>query len=172
MLRFNSKGEYNLPVGNVDFNQNTLVALQDYFRLTQQKNITFHNFDFEKFFETIEFEEDDFVYLDPPYLITFSEYNKLWNEETERRLLEYLEILEDRNINFAISNVTHYKGKVNEQFLGWSRQHNSFEIKSNYISYHDNTNKEFKEVLVTNFEPQRTEPQQKMIFSELETVEK
>jgi DNA adenine methylase len=60
---------------------------------------------------------------------------------------------------------------VNEQFLEWSRQHNSFDIKSNYISYHDNTNKEFKEVLVTNFEPQRTDPQQKMIFSELETVE-
>lgn len=171
MLRFNSKGEYNLPVGNVDFNQNTLVALQDYFRLTQQKNITFHNLDFQKFFQIVEFKEDDFVYLDPPYLITFSEYNKLWNEETERRLLDYLEILQDRNINFAISNVTHYKGKVNEQFLEWSRQHNSFEIKSNYISYHDNSNKEFKEVLVTNFEPQRNEPQQIMIFSELENIE-
>ncbi len=32
MLRFNSKGEYNLPVGNVDFNKNTEVALNDYFR--------------------------------------------------------------------------------------------------------------------------------------------
>lgn len=171
MLRFNSKGEYNLPVGNVDFNQNTFVALNDYFRLTKQKNISLYNLDFVDFFETIEFEEDDFVYLDPPYLITFSEYNKLWNEKTEKRLLDYLEILEDRNINFAISNVTHYKGKVNEQFLNWSRQYNSFEIKSNYISYHDNTNKEFKEVLVTNFEHQRTEPQQKLIFNELEIVE-
>jgi DNA adenine methylase len=171
MLRFNSKGEYNLPVGNVDFNQNTLSALQDYFRLTQQKNITLHNLDFENFFATIEFEENDFVYLDPPYLITFSEYNKLWNEETERRLLDYLEFLQDRNINFAVSNVTHYKGKVNEQFLDWSKQHNSFEIKSNYISYHDNSNKEFKEVLITNFKPEKTEPQQKMIFSELETLE-
>ena len=171
MLRFNSKGEYNLPVGNVDFNQNTFVALNDYFRLTKQKNISLYNLDFADFFETIEFEEDDFVYLDPPYLITFSEYNKLWNEKTEKRLLTYLEILEDRNINFAISNVTHYKGKVNEQFLEWSRHYNSYDIKSNYISYHDNTNKEFKEVLVTNFEHQSTEPQQKLIFSELEIVE-
>lgn len=167
MLRFNSKGEYNLPVGNVDFNQNTFLALQDYFRLAQQKNISLHNLDFVDFFEKIDFKEDDFVYLDPPYLITFSEYNKLWNKETEKRLLNYLEILEDRSINFAISNVTHYKGKTNEQFLEWSRHHNSFDIKSNYISYHDNTNKEFKEVLVTNFEPQITEPQQKLIFSYL-----
>ena len=171
MLRFNSKGEYNLPVGNVDFNQNTVAALQDYFRLIQQKNITLHNLDFATFLETIEFEADDFVYLDPPYLITFSEYNKLWTEETEKRLLEFLEILENRNINFAISNVTHYKGKVNTQFLNWSRKHNSFDIKSNYISYHDNTNKEFKEVLVTNFNPQITELQQNIIFNELKKVD-
>lgn len=171
MLRFNSKGEYNLPVGNVDFNQNTFVALQDYFRLVKQKNIKLHNLDFQTFFETIEFEEDDFVYLDPPYLITFSEYNKLWNEETEKRLLDYLKILDDNNINFAISNVTHYKGKVNEHFLEWSKKHNSFDIKSNYISYHDNTNKEVKEVLITNFEPQSAEMKQTTIFSELETIE-
>ena len=29
MLRFNSKGEYNLPVGNVDFNKNTEVQVKD-----------------------------------------------------------------------------------------------------------------------------------------------
>jgi DNA adenine methylase len=170
MLRFNSKGEYNLPVGNVDFNRNTFVALQDYFYITLQKNIKFYNLDFETFFEIIEFKDDDFVYLDPPYLITFSEYNKLWNEETEKRLLDNLTILNNRNINFAISNVTHYKGKVNEQFLEWSKQHNSYEIKSNYISYHDNTNKDFKEVLITNFEPPKKESKQISIFCELETL--
>ncbi len=171
MLRFNSKGEYNLPVGNVDFNQNTLVALQDYFRLIQQKNIKFHNLDFEKFFKTIEFKEDDFVYLDPPYLITFSEYNKLWNEETEKRLLDSLEWLETQNVKFAISNVSHYKGKINHQFFEWSRQHNSFEIKSNYISYHDNSKKEFKKVLKTNYEPEIFIPTQETLnFTEIETV--
>jgi len=89
MLRFNSKGEYNLPVGNVDFNKNTKTALNDYFHLTKRKNIHLHNLDFLDFFNQIEFKKDDFVYLDPPYLITFSEYNKLWNEETEKRLLDF-----------------------------------------------------------------------------------
>jgi len=120
MLRFNSKGEYNLPVGNVDFNKNTEVALNDYFRLTKQKNIQFHNLDFLDFFKQIDFQEDDFVYLDPPYLITFSEYNKLWNEETEKRLLDFLEWLDTQNVKFAVSNVSHYKGKVNQQFFEWS----------------------------------------------------
>lgn len=172
MLRFNSKGEYNLPVGNVDFNKNTETALHDYFRLTKQKNIQFFNLDFLDFFRQIEFQEDDFVYLDPPYLITFSEYNKLWNEETEKRLLDFLEWLDTQNVKFAVSNVSHYKGKINQQFLEWSRQHNSFDIKSNYISYHDNSNKEFKEVLITNYEPEILIPTQKTInFTELETVE-
>ena len=171
MLRFNSKGEYNLPVGNIDFNKNTETALHDYFRLTKQKNIQFYNLDFLDFFRQIEFQEDDFVYLDPPYLITFSEYNKLWNEETEKRLLDFLEWLDTQNVKFAVSNVSHYKGKINQQFLEWSRQHNSFDIKSNYISYHDNSNKEFKEVLITNYEPEIIVPTQETInFTELETV--
>jgi len=172
MLRFNSKGEYNLPVGNVDFNKNTETALNDYFRLTKQKNIQFYNLDFLDFFKQIEFQEDDFVYFDPPYLITFSEYNKLWNEETEKRLLDFLEYLDVQNVKFAVSNVSHYKGKINHQFLDWSTQHNSFDIKSNYISYHDNTNKEFKEVLITNYKPEILTPTQKTInFKEFETVE-
>lgn len=158
MLRFNSKGEYNLPVGNVDFNKNTEIALNDYFRLTKQKSIRFHNLDFLDFFQQIEFQEDDFVYLDPPYLITFSEYNKLWNEETEKRLLDFLESLDTQNVKFAVSNVSHYKGKINHQFYEWSKQHNSFDIKSNYISYHDNSNKEFKEVLITNYKPEIVTP--------------
>ncbi len=171
MLRFNSKGEYNLPVGNVDFNKNTEVALNDYFRLIKQKNIQFHNLDFLDFFKQIDFQENDFVYLDPPYLITFSEYNKLWNEETEKRLLDFLEFLDTQNVKFAVSNVSHYKGKVNQQFFEWSKQHNSFDIKSNYISYHDNSNKEFKEVLITNYEPEIFVPTQETInFTELEIV--
>ncbi len=169
MLRFNSKGEYNLPVGNVDFNKNTLIALNNYFDLIQKKNTTFHNLDFLDFFKSINFQEDDFVYLDPPYLITFSEYNKLWNKETEERLLKFLEYLDEQNVNFAISNVTHYKGKINEQFLKWSENHYSLDIKSNYISYHDNSNKEFKEVLITNYQPNKSASQKTMSATEIYT---
>lgn len=170
MLRFNSKGEYNLPVGNVDFNKNTQTALNNYFDLIINKNTTFYNSDFLDFFNKIEFKENDFVYLDPPYLITFSEYNKLWNQETEGKLLEFLTYLDEQNVNYAISNVTHYKGKINEQFLKWSEQHFSFEVKSNYISYHDNSNKEFKEVLITNYEPEFREIQKKSNFKKLEII--
>ncbi len=151
MLRFNSKGEYNLPVGNVDFNKNVLKALHQYFSLVKNRNIFFFNLDFYDFIKNIEFKQDDFVYLDPPYLITFSEYNKLWNVEKESKLIHLLDELNENNVNFAISNVTHYKGRINERFLEWSDKYYSFNIKSNYISYHDNSIKLFNEVLITNY---------------------
>lgn len=151
MLRFNRFGDYNLPVGNVDFNKNTFDALVDYFAITKDKQIRWKNFDFHRFFQRLQVTEQDLIYLDPPYLITFSEYNKYWNEETERDLLQILDTLNERHIRFAISNVTHYRGTVNRIFLEWSEQYNSYPIKSNYISYHDNTIKSFSEVLVTNY---------------------
>jgi DNA adenine methylase len=126
-------------------------ALSDYFNLNATKKIQWFNQDFKKFLSVIEHKENDLIYLDPPYLITFSEYNKLWNEQTEQDLLQLLDNLNKKNINFAVSNVTHYKGKENTQFIDWSKRYNSYQIKSNYISYHDNTIKNFNEVLVTNY---------------------
>ena len=151
MLRFNSKGDYNLPVGNVDFNSNTYDALKSYFREVESKRPVWSNMDFRLFFDIVDLNGDDLVYLDPPYLITFSEYNKYWNEQTERDLLAILDALSDRGIRFAISNVTHYKGRENQIFIEWSRKYNTHPVKSNYISYHDNTVKRFNEVLITNY---------------------
>jgi DNA adenine methylase len=138
-------------VGNVDYNQNTHDALEDYFALLGMKNIEWHNEDFRTFLNEIEYQDNDLVYLDPPYLITFSEYNKLWNEETERELLTLLDDLNARGVHFAISNVTHYRGRTNNLFLEWSEQYHSYAIKSNYISFNDNSIKNFSEVLVTNY---------------------
>ena len=151
MLRFNSKGDFNLPVGNVDFNANTVNALNSYFEEVGTKNPQWSNLDFRVFLPQLELSELDLVYLDPPYLITFSEYNKHWNDETERDLLNILDDFSMRNIKFAISNVTHYKGRTNDIFIEWAKQYNMHSIKSNYISYHDNTIKTFNEVLVTNY---------------------
>lgn len=151
MLRFNGKGQFNLPVGNVDFNQNVQNALSDYFLLLSQKQTKWFNEDYKQFLGGIDYEKDDLVYLDPPYLITFSEYNKLWNEYTERDLLALLDDLNAKGISFAISNVIHYRGRINNIFLEWSKQYHSHSIKSNYISFNDNSIKKFSEVLITNY---------------------
>ena len=151
MLRFNSKGDFNLPVGNVDFNKNVANALKSYFQYTINRKITFYNMDFQDFVNSIKPKTDDFVYLDPPYLITFSEYNKLWNEDCEMRLIDFLDELNAEGIRFAVSNVLWHRTRYNGTFNEWAQQYDIIRIQSNYISYHDNTEKDSYEVLVKNF---------------------
>ena len=79
-------------------------------------------------------------------------YNKLWNKQKERRLLELLDKLNERNIHFAISNIIFHKNQKNEIFINWMKKYHVYKIKSNYISYHNNGTKKIVEVLVTNYE--------------------
>lgn len=151
MLRFNGGGKFNLPVGNVDFNKNVVRALDNYFGFVVDKKIKFTTKDFRKFFEENNYAKDDFVYLDPPYLITSSEYNKFWDEESESDLLNLVDKLHKKGVKFALSNVTHYNGYKNDLLVKWMKKYKVHKIKSNYISYHNNGKKEIKEVLITNY---------------------
>ena len=151
MLRFNAKGDFNLPVGNVDFNKNVVDALNSYFDYVINRDIKLFNMDFQEFIETVKPTSKDLVYLDPPYLITFSEYNKLWNEDSEMRLISYLDELHARGVRFAVSNVLWHRKRYNGTFNEWAQKYNVVRIQSNYISYHDNTEKDSVEVLVKNY---------------------
>lgn len=155
MLRFNSKGKFNLPVGNVDFNKNVYNSLTDYFKFAINKNIKWHSLDFAVFIKSVKYKNDDFVYLDPPYLISFSEYNKLWSTNKEYLLTKSLDELNKKGVKWAISNVASYRGRENRIFTTWMRNYNVFKIDSNYISYHNNSKKEIKEVLVTNYDKEK-----------------
>lgn len=151
MLRFNSSGDFNLPVGNVDYNKNVFNALNGYFDFVENENINFSNQDFAEFLENIKYKNGDFVYLDPPYLISACEYNKGWTEQNELVLLQLLDELNERGVKFALSNVFTHKGRSNVLLIEWSKKYHVYSVKSNYISYHDNTIKDTKEVLITNY---------------------
>ena len=152
ILRFNSNGKFNLPVGNVDFNKNTVTALNNYFKVIKNKKVKFHNQDYKKFLNNINFKKNDFLYCDPPYLITAGEYNKYWNENDEVELLKKLDDFNKRKVKWALSNVIEYRGKKNKILIDWSKKYKSYKIKSNYISFNDNTIKSFREVLINNYE--------------------
>lgn len=151
MIRFNKKGDFNLPVGNLDFNENVYNALNDYFAQTETKQPQWHSQDYSAFLAEIDFRKDDLVYLDPPYLISSSEYNKMWNEECERNLIKEMDRLDAMGVRFAVSNAITYRGKKNDIFGDWAKKYNIHPISSNYISYWDNSRKESGEVLVTNY---------------------
>lgn len=152
MIRFNGKGDFNLPVGNVDFNNNVYQALNNYLDFVGEHEIEFFNMDYISFLEKIRFDKNSYVFLDPPYLISMSEYNKLWNDKKEDELCEYLDSLNDQGIKFGITNLITHKGKVNQRFLEWSKKYCAYDVKSNYISFNDNTIKaDSQEVFVTNY---------------------
>lgn len=151
MLRFNGGGKFNLPVGNVDFNKNVVVALNNYFSFVKNKDIIITSQDFRTFFKNKNINKNDFVYLDPPYLITSSEYNKIWTEKEEIDLLEMIDKLDKKGVRFALSNVIEYKGKKNNILINWMKKYKVHKISSNYISYHNNQQKDIKEVLITNY---------------------
>jgi DNA adenine methylase len=150
-LRFNLSGDFNLPVGNVDFNKNVYNALVGYLKFVRDNNVSYYCGDYKSFLRNVEFSEGDFVYLDPPYLISASEYNKVWSPFEEINLLSVLDELNERKVRFAISNLITHKGQENAMFADWAVKYETTEITSNYISYHDNSVKNSREVLVRNY---------------------
>ena len=69
MIRYNSKGEFNVPYGRYT-NINTTLVTKGHNRLLSNTDI--FNLDYSKIFEMAE--EDDFMFLDPPYDCIFSDY--------------------------------------------------------------------------------------------------
>lgn len=150
MIRFNKNDSFNLPVGNVDWNKNVTKAIRDYANWSMKNKVEYTCCDFEKFVLKNITDTQGFFYFDPPYLITFSDYNKLWNEAEEFRLYRLLDYLSELGIQWGLSNMLLHKGKENFILKEWSTKYNVYQIRSNYISRFDNTQKNSQEIYVTN----------------------
>ena len=86
MIRFNTRGEYNVPYGRYK-NFNTALITEQHHLLLSKAEI--HNSDYREIFALANTE--DFVFLDSPYDCTFSdygndEYKEGFNEENHRQL--------------------------------------------------------------------------------------
>ena len=154
-IRFNSKGEFNLPVGKRDFNKNMRGNLRRFIEALHKQDRTFCAGDFRSF-DTAILKSGDFVYCDPPYLITTASYNESngWVLDDEKDLLDFLDGLDSRNIKFALSNVTRHKGRTNDLLIEWSKDYTTHNLSFNYSnsSYHGNNRNELtEEVLITNY---------------------
>lgn len=158
-IRFNSNGEFNLPVGKRDFNKKMESKLQDFIDKIEQQDCSFTCKDFRKF-DTTRLNKDDLVYVDPPYLITCATYNEQggWSETDENDLLKFLDELNSRKIRFALSNVLRSKGKENKILIEWLSK-NTDKYKVNNLNYsYSNSNYQTKdktssseEVLIVNY---------------------
>lgn len=154
-IRFNSKGEFNLPVGKRDFNIRMQSKLKSFLFTLANKNISFSDEDFSEI-KPISLSTNDFVYADPPYLITCATYNeKSWNKNEEKRLLAYLDELNENKIRFALSNVLSTDKKTNNILKQWlvEKKYNCHHLDFSYknSNYHKKNISETEEVLITNY---------------------
>lgn len=156
-LRFNRKGEFNLPVGKRDFNSKMQGKLEAFIDRVKSGDYRFTTDDFRNV--SMEgYTDKSFFYADPPYLITCATYNEQagWTENDEKDLLNYLEELDKKGIRFALSNVLESKGKKNVILSEWINQNKKFKaIPLNYdytnSNYHTKKDGITKEVLVVNY---------------------
>lgn len=165
-IRFNNSHEFNTPFGKERscFNEHMKNNLLDFLNALNKNSVDFTSFNFDKF-DFSGFSSNDFVYADPPYLITTGTYNDGkrgftgWNKIEERKLLCILDTLDKRNICFALSNVIEHKGKENLILKDWINKNNHYVsyLSKNYSNsnYHtiDRNQNATVEVLITNYVP-------------------
>ena len=163
-IRYNTKHEFNNPFGRnrSSFNPKMKINLENFISKLKSRDTIF----MEQNFDDIDYSflrKEDLVYCDPPYLITTGTYNDGkrgftgWGTKQETSLYNILKNLDQRGVNFALSNVVEHKGALNSILSNWIDE-NNFNVhylnkdysNSNY-RLKDKTNKKSVEVLITNY---------------------
>lgn len=156
-IRFNNKGAYNMPFGKdrSSFNPTLREKFITFVQRLQSMEIQFSSKDFREL-DLDTLGENDFVYCDPPYLITVASYNENggWGEQAERELLAKLDTLDKAGVKFGLSNVFESKGKENIILKEWAKGYKVHYLDHTYsnCSYHkkDKQSKDI-EVFITNY---------------------
>ena len=133
--------------------------LSDFIDKIKEQDCQFTCLDFREFNIDI-LRNNDFVYVDPPYLITCATYNEQggWSKTDEKDLLQFLDKLNAHNLRFALSNVLRSKGKENTILIEWLKK-NKDKYKAINLDYsYSNSNYQTKdktsnseEVLIINY---------------------
>lgn len=153
-IRFNSSHEFNNPVGMRWFNDKVLEKFISFSRKIKEKHISFFSTSYSEVMQAISAKS--FVYLDPPYSLTTGAYNDGkrgfdgWNKSLERGLFEYLDFLNQNDVNFMLSYVIEHKGITNKELLNWVKTQHYKVIELGDILGISGSRR--KEVLIVNYE--------------------
>lgn len=152
MYRENSKGEYNIPFGQMKnpliCNENLLKSIS---KLLNDRKVVFSSKSFEK---VVVDEKDAFYYLDPPYrpiskTSSFTDYTKSsFNDETQLALKEYCDKIDEKGSLFLQSNSHSEDGFF--QNLYQNRKINNLKVMRT-ISAEGKKRKKVSEILIKNY---------------------
>lgn len=152
-IRFNNKGEYNMPFGKdrSSFNPTLRRKFIEFVNALHKQKCTFVSQSFDKFnFDNLY--PNDFVYCDPPYLNSVAAYNERggWTENDEAKLLRVLDKLDESSIRFALSNNLKYNNPTLDK---WKDKYNVHYLNADYsnCNYHKTNKSKDIEILIINY---------------------
>ena len=150
-MRFNSKMEFNTPIGNCSFNESLVERILSFTPKTTNVRL------FNKSYAEVDLgavDKDSVFYFDPPYFITNATYNDGkrgfvgWNADEETKLLDYIADLDSKGFKFILSNVIYHNDETNYLLAEWIKTHN-YNVK-NIDNVGAKNSRD--EVLITNFD--------------------
>ncbi len=151
MFRYNSRGELNVPYGGISYNRKDVARKIAYLqspRLVQHlSNTVIENMDFEAFLSAYPPQEDDFIFLDPPYDSEFSTYaQNTFDSRDQERLAHYLFHMCRAKFMLVIKNtdaILDLYSNRNFTIRAFSKKY--------LVSFQDRNNKEAEHLIITNF---------------------
>lgn len=164
-IRFNTAHEFNTPFGRnrSSYNSRMEQNLIDFVEALQSKELVFSALNFEQV-DLTHLGAKDFLYCDPPYLISTGTYNDGkrgftgWSIEQETLLYSVLDDFALRG-RFALSNVLEHKGKTNDMLHIWAKERGYYitPLSHHYAnsSYHTHNRDKnsTQEILISNYDP-------------------
>lgn len=156
LIRYNNStpSKFNVPSGARAFSDKVHIPLIEN-ACSTFKNIDISNLDFRKL-DYSNLNSYDFVYFDPPYLLSNAEYNKIWSEKEELDLYNICEELDKKGVKWAISNMLINNEKEHTMLKEWCEK-NNYKINlinSNYSGWTSKktyTYSKTQEILITNY---------------------
>ena len=151
MFRYSGKGDFNVPYGGIAYNGKSLATKLNYYRsnILQEHfaNTRIFNMDFEAFLRTMHPNENDFIFLDPPYDSEFSTYaQNSFTKEDQRRLANYMINECKAQWMLVIKNTDFIHSLYNKDGINVR----SFDKEYN-VNFMNRNNKKVTHLLITNF---------------------
>ncbi len=150
MMRFNQSFKFNQSFGRRTINDSTIQKLRGYCEILKDKEILFTCYDYKKLFELYSPTVEDFVYFDPPYLISEAGYNCYWSKQHEEGLYDLMDELNSKNIRFVMSNLLKHKG-VDNPYINRISKYDIIELDYDYEKVARKKGGDSIEIIVKNF---------------------
>ena len=159
MFRYNKNGHFNVPYGGISYNRNSFERKIEYFRSASLREhlekTRLKNLDFYDFMEQHELNNDDFVFVDPPYDSDFSTYDgNEFGRADQERLANYLINECAANFMLVIKNTDLISGLYTNgaKTANGNKLYIGYFDKQYFVSFMNRNDKAAKHLLITNYE--------------------